>query len=447
MAEIVTMPKLGFDMAEGTLLRWVIQEGEPVQKGAVLAEIETDKATVEVESNFEGVVVRHLVEEGTPVPIGDPIAVIGAQGEKVDVNQLLPSQPGAKGAEETTEGGKGASGSAVAPEAETGLRPEAPTTDQEALPRPSAVEEAQETAPSSKDGGERTADRKSPPAQPEIGLAEATPEEGVLPGGVRASPLARRMAEELGVDLRQVKGSGPGGRVTKTDIESFRERPPAPTAPAPAPAAAPTPAAPTPAAPSTAPVVYGGPREDQRIPLSRLRAAVGRRMVQSKQQAPHFYVTHEYDVAALMELRKQVNAMLPEGEKTSVNDFIVKAVALTLRQFPNVNAALDEKANQVIHYGHINISNAVSVEGGLLTVVVKDADMKPIRQISAEMKAMAARAREGKIRPDDVEGSTFSLSNLGMYDVEHFIAVLNPPEAGILAVGSAREVPVIENGE
>jgi pyruvate dehydrogenase E2 component (dihydrolipoamide acetyltransferase) len=181
--------------------------------------------------------------------------------------------------------------------------------------------------------------------------------------------------------------------------------------------------------------------------VSRLRAAIGRRMVQSKQQAPHFYVTHEYDAAPLMELRKQVNAMLPEGEKTSLNDFVVKAAALTLRQFPNLNAALDEKANEVVQFGHINISNAVAVEGGLMTVVVKDADMKPIRQISAEIKTMAGRAREGKIRPEDVEDSTFSLSNLGMYDVESFVAVLNPPEAGILAVGSAREAPVVENGE
>jgi pyruvate dehydrogenase E2 component (dihydrolipoamide acetyltransferase) len=183
------------------------------------------------------------------------------------------------------------------------------------------------------------------------------------------------------------------------------------------------------------------------MPVSRLRAAIGRRMVQSKQQAPHFYVTHEYDVAALMDLRVQVNGMLPEGEKTSLNDFIVKAAALTLRQFPNLNAALDEKTNEVIHYGHINISNAVAVEGGLLTVVVKDADLKPIRQISAEIKSMAGRAREGKVRTEDIEGSTFSLSNLGMYDVDSFVAVLNPPEAGILAIGSAREVPIVENGE
>jgi pyruvate dehydrogenase E2 component (dihydrolipoamide acetyltransferase) len=454
MAEIVTMPKLGFDMAEGTLVRWVVAEGEPVKKGGVLAEIETDKATVEVESAYEGVVVRHLVEEGTPVPIGDPIAVVGAQGEQVDVNQLLPQQPGEKGAEQTTPGGGGGKdtaqngpGSAAAPTAETGLRPDAPTEDQEALPRPSAVEEAQPQA----QGAQPREQADARPAQPEVGVSEPSPDGGGLPGGVRASPVARRMAEEMNIDLRRVKGSGPDGRITKADIEAYQEAPaPAPERQAePAPVAAPPAPAPAPAAPSPAPapVAYGQPREDRRMPVSRLRAAIGRRMVQSKQQAPHFYVTHEYDVAALMDLRVQVNGMLPEGEKTSLNDFIVKAAALTLRQFPNLNAALDEKTNEVIHYGHINISNAVAVEGGLLTVVVKDADLKPIRQISAEIKSMAGRAREGKVRTEDIEGSTFSLSNLGMYDVESFVAVLNPPEAGILAIGSAREVPIVENGE
>ena len=441
MAEIVTMPKLGFDMAEGTLVKWVVSEGQPITKGAVLAEIETDKATVEVESNFEGVVARHLVEEGTPVPIGEPIAVIGAPGEQVDVNQLLPQKPAAKGAEETTPGGEGGPGSAAAPTAETGLRPDAPSEDQEALPRPSKVEQAQEQIPFPEE------------VQPPAGKAPGQPQPGVSEGAMGSdggrtlvSPLARRMAEERGIDLSQVRGSGPGGRVVKADVESYQA--PTPTAPSP-PAPAPTPAAaPAPARPvAPAPVVYGQPREDQRIPLSRLRAAVGRRMVQSKQQAPHFYITHVYDVAALMDLRKQVNAMLPEGEKTSLNDYLIKAVALTLRQFPNLNAALDEKNNQVIHFGRINISNAVAVEGGLLTVVVKDADLKSIRQIASEMRAMAGRAREGKVRTDDIEGSTFSISNLGMYDVEDFVAVINPPEAAILAIGSAREVPVAVNGE
>jgi pyruvate dehydrogenase E2 component (dihydrolipoamide acetyltransferase) len=168
-------------------------------------------------------------------------------------------------------------------------------------------------------------------------------------------------------------------------------------------------------------------------------------MVESKQQAPHFYVTHEYDVAALLELRKQVNALLPEDEKVSVNDFIIKATALVLRQFPNLNARLD--GDHVLRYGAVNIGVAVAVENGLLTVVCKDADRKPIRQISQEVRSMAARAREGKVRPDDIDGSTFSISNLGMFDVESFIAILNPPEAAILAVGSAREVPVVQDGQ
>jgi pyruvate dehydrogenase E2 component (dihydrolipoamide acetyltransferase) len=168
-------------------------------------------------------------------------------------------------------------------------------------------------------------------------------------------------------------------------------------------------------------------------------------MTEAKQQVPHFYVTHEYDMAALMALRKQVNALLSEEEKISVNDFIVKAVALTLRTFPNLNASL--QGNGIIQHARVNIGVAVAIEGGLLTVVCREADHKPLRQIAAEVKTMVGRAREGKVRPEDIEGSTFSISNLGMFDVEHFIAIINPPEAAVLAVGSVRDVPVVINGE
>ena len=188
-------------------------------------------------------------------------------------------------------------------------------------------------------------------------------------------------------------------------------------------------------------------REDTYVPLSRLRAAIGRRMTEVKQQVPHFYITHEYDMAAVMAMRKQVNDMLPEGERTSVNDYIVKAVALALGDFPNLNASLDESNNRVIQHGQINVGVAVAVENGLLTVVCHNTDRKSVRMISREVKVMAARAREGKVRPDDIEGSTFSVSNLGMFDVEHFIAIINPPEAAILAVGSAQEVPAVVDGE
>jgi len=404
MAEIVNMPKLGFDMAEGTLVRWVVGEGESVEKGAVLAEIETDKATVEVESNYEGVVVRHIVDEGTPVPVGDPIAVIGAPDEEVDVDALI----GAPAEEER------------------------PSEKQVEEPAEEAEEEAvAEEAPQE-------------PAAPKP-EKEAAPEGAQLPGGVRASPLARRMAEEEGIDLQAVDGSGPKGRIVKQDIQAYLEKKPeAKPAPAPAPAEKPAeeekPAVPMPF------YQAGGPTpEDQRTPRSRLRQAVGRRMVESKQQVPHFYVTHEYDMQPLMDLRKQVNAMLVGDERISVNDFIIKAVALALRQFPNLNASLD--GDEIIHYGRINIGVAVAVEGGLLTVVCKDADRKPLRQISAEVRPMVKRARAGKVKSDDVEGSTFSISNMGMYDVEHFVAIINPPEAGILAVGSAMQVPVVQDGE
>jgi pyruvate dehydrogenase E2 component (dihydrolipoamide acetyltransferase) len=168
-------------------------------------------------------------------------------------------------------------------------------------------------------------------------------------------------------------------------------------------------------------------------------------MVESKQQAPHFYVTHEYDVGALIELRKQLNALLPDEEKLSVNDFIIKAAALTLRQFPNLNAAFQD--DQIVHYGAVNIGVAVAVENGLLTVVCRDADRKPLRQIAIEVRTMSARAREGKVRSEDIEGSTFSTSNLGMFDVEHFVAIINPPEAAILAIGSAKQMPVVKDDQ
>lgn len=433
MADIISMPKLGFDMAEGTLVRWVIGEGESVEKGGILAEIETDKATVEVESSHEGTIRRHLVNEGDVVPVGEPIAIIGSPDENID--DLMP------GAEEIVEAGEAAPGAVPQKDIAAGGEAKGEET-------PAMLGEIKEK------GAEET-ERISPEIAKETGgepyrqVEEA--ETGVegLPGGVRASPVARRMAEEKGIDLRRINGSGPGGRIVKKDIETFKEAPPR-EEPARAPEAVPAkppevkerrevPAVPLPS------VALAAPPEDVVIPLSRLRAAIGKRMAQSKQQAPHFYVTSEYDVARLLELREEVNALLDEGEKISVNDFVVKATALALRQFPNLNASL--KGDQVIHYGQINVSIAVAVEGGLLTVVVKDADRKPLRQISIEAREMTARVREGKVRSDDIEGSTFSTSNLGMFGVEDFVAVINPPEAGILAFGAAKEVPVVENGE
>jgi pyruvate dehydrogenase E2 component (dihydrolipoamide acetyltransferase) len=398
MAETISMPKLGFDMAEGTLVRWVKNEGENVNKGDVLAEIETDKATVEVESSASGVVKKLLVEAGAVVPIGDPIAIVGSADEKID--EVPEGKVAEPKAEKKTEDQTG-------PELKT--EPEAQKESgkkEEAAPQP-----------------QPTATAPTPIAQAAAPVQE---------GPVKASPLAKKIAREKQVDLTHLQGTGPGGRVVRKDVEAALSSG-------------------QPAAASRQPVTQPAPffvpvsQEDQTVQTTKLRQAIGRRLVESKQTIPHFYVTHEYKMDALMAMRKQANEYLPDNEKLSVNDFILKAVALALRQFPNLNATI--KGNEVIQFGHVNVGVAVTVPGGLLTVVVKDTDQKALRQISGEVKAMAGRAREGKIKPDDVDGSSFSTSNLGMYDVEDFIAIINPPEAAILAISSAREVPVVDNGQ
>ena len=386
MAQIVSMPKLGFDMAEGTLVRWVVSEGENITKGSILAEIETDKATVEVESTYSGVLLRQLVSQGTAVPINDPIAVIGEPGEEVNIEALLGKPAGS---EKPVTTGKLA-------ELETNRPASAP-------PTPAPVSEAS------------------------TGMA----------GGLLASPLARSMAAEMGIDLRKVQGTGPGGRITKKDIESYHSKAPEPVITK-TPSVVPIP----PAAPSKEFI-----RETRSLPLPKLRAAIGRRMTESMQLAPHFYVTHDYDVGGLVDRRKEINALLAEDNKLSVNDFIVRAVALTLLEFPNLNASLDLKNNALIYHGEINIGVAVAVENGLLTVVNRNTDQKTIHQISSELKTMVNRARQGKVRPEDIEGSTFTVSNMGMYDVDQFTAIINPPETAILAVSSAKQVPVVVNGE
>lgn len=396
MAETVQMPKLGFDMAEGTLVRWVKAEGENVNKGDVLAEIETDKATVEVESPYSGIVLRHLVEEKAIVPVGTAIAIVGAQGEQVDAPAASPA--------------------AAKPAA--------------------AAQPAAAAAPSG---------------------AAVSAAAGMEGGRVKATPLAKKVAQQGGVNLNAVHGSGPGGRIVRKDVEAVMAGTSAVAVevPAAAPiatvAAAPK-AAPAPAVPAAKPapvplpsVAVGEVPGDQHVVVDRLRGAIGRRLVESKQQVPHFYVTHEYDMAGVMDVRKQANELLPDDQKLSVNDFVVKAVALALRQFPNINASW--AGSEIIRHGHVNVGVAVALESGLLTVVSKDADRKPIRVISQEIKEMVARARAGKVRTEDIEGSTFSISNLGMFDVEHFVAIINPPEAAILAVGSVKQVPVVVNGE
>lgn len=380
MADFIVMPKLGFDMREGVLVSWLKDIGDKIDKGEVVAEIESDKATLELESQVSGTLLKTLEEEGAVVPIGASLAIVGETGE--DISGLV-----------STDGEK---------------------QGKEPVPAEEPAEE---------------------PAEPEAKGPGAVSDE--FPDGVKATPVARRVAREHDVDLTQVSASGPQGRIRKADVEAFLARPekapakPAVTAPAER-------ELPQPAEVSVS-------AEDTVVKTPRLRQIIARRMLDSKLTVPHFYVTTEIDMAPALALRKQINAMLSEEEKVSVNDMIVKAAGLALRAFPNMNASF--AGEELVRHGRINVGSAVAVEGGLTTVVQKDTDTSTLSKIAADNKAMIARARSGKIHPEDVQGATFTVSNLGPWDVENFIAIINPPEAAILAVGTARQVPVVVEGE
>jgi pyruvate dehydrogenase E2 component (dihydrolipoamide acetyltransferase) len=378
MAEYVVMPKLGFDMREGVLNQWIKSIGDTISRGEVIAEIESDKATLELESQVEGTLLHVLHEAGAIVPVGANMAIVGEEGE--DISGLMSD-------EAVVDGGE---------------TPSKPVTE-------------------------------SPPAgtaQPTNGAGQAVSAvSSEFPAGVKATPVARRIAKEKGVDLNLVPGGGPDGRIRKADVEAFLARPVAP--------------AQTAATPVSYTVPEGGDVEV--IETTKLRQAIGRRMTESKTTVPHFYVTSEVDMDAAMVLRKEINEALPDESKVTVNDLIVKAAALALRDFPNLNASF--AGEKLVRHNDINIGTAVAVEGGLLTIVQKNTDRSSIATIAADNKAMIGRAREGRVKPDDVEGSTFTVSNLGAFDVDHFIAIINPPDAAILAVGSAKKVPVVKDGE
>ena len=394
MPELVPMPKLGFDMAEGTLVRKVKKQGDAVNKGEVLAEIETDKATVEVELPAGGVIKGWVVDEGQAVPVGALMVVIGAADENVDVGALRQT------AQET-------SGTAPAPAAAPAGRPKGANGHQEAA------------AP--------------------VTMSPAPSQAATAPAGAAApaSPIARKMAADAGVDISRIAGTGPGGRITKKDVENYLAHPPAASAEM----------TPAPVAASAAIATVSVPlttREDQTVPLTRMRQAIARRMTESTTTAPQFYVTSEVDMDAALALRAQLNALTSDENKVSINDLIIKAVALALRDYPNLNASFAGDA--IIRKGHINMGNAVALDSGLLTVVVRDADQKSLSVIATEMKAMVSRVRAGKVQTADIEGSTFSISNLGKWDVNTFAAIINPPEAAILATGTVKAVPVIKDG-
>ena len=361
----ILMPALSPTMTEGTLARWLKHEGDAVTPGDVIAEIETDKATMEIESVDEGVLGKILVPDGAEgIAVNTTIGVLLEDGEGADA--LAEFKPAA----------------------------------------PPAVEPMPAT----------------PSAEPTPPAAAA----GARPahGRVIASPLARRMAAQAGIELSSLAGSGPNGRIVKADIEANRAKAPA-----------------KPAQPAPAPSTEG---DYELIPLTTMRRIVARRMVESKQQVPHFYLTMECEIDALLDLRRRLNDQADGRYKLSVNDLVIKAAAIALRKVPAANAAWSDEG--IKRYNSVDIAVAVALEDGLITPIVRRADAKGLEAISTEMKSLAERARAGKLLPEDYQGGTFSISNLGMYGVKDFAAVINPPQGCILAVGAGEPRPVVKDG-
>jgi pyruvate dehydrogenase E2 component (dihydrolipoamide acetyltransferase) len=389
MAKIVGLPKLSPTMEEGTLARWAKKEGDRIEVDELIAEIETDKATMEWRAFDRGVLLKILAPEGTVLEPEAPVAIVGEQGE--DISALLASAGGSQ--KEPEKQGKSEPASAKA--------------------EPSKAEPAK--AESAKASAE--------PAKVEPSKATPAPR---ADGRVLASPVVRKIARENDLDLRSVQGSGPGGRIIKRDVDEVI---------AGGGARAKAPAAST-----------GGRLPPRAEKLSSMRRTIARRLSESKQTVPHFYLTIDVDAEPIVNARAQINAELEaDGEKVSVNDLILKAVAIALRRVPEANASF---AGDSIHYHQVvDISVAVAIPDGLVTPVVRDADRKGIREIANEVRELAARAKNKKLTPEEMQNGTFSVSNLGMYGIEDFSAVINPPEGAILAVGVVRDEPVVKGDQ
>jgi pyruvate dehydrogenase E2 component (dihydrolipoamide acetyltransferase) len=377
MAEIIEMPRLSDTMTEGVIAKWHKKVGDLIRPGDLLAEIETDKATMEFEAPIGGALLYIGAPEGKPIPIGAPIAIIGKPDE--DISALLNR------------------GASPAPR-------ESITSPTPAQSQPAATPPPPAEAPA------------RAPASPALG---APPAETRL----KASPLARSMAQKAGIDLHQVHGTGEGGRIIRRDVEAYLSH-----------AVATTPVA-TPAQPAAAPY--------QEVPLSQMRKTIARRLTASMQEAPHFYLTRAVSMEAAATWREKLNALSPH--KISFNDLIIKAVAMALRKHPYLNAAW--MGDHIRLYQEIHIGFAVAVEEGLIVPVLRHADRKGLSEIAAETVLLAQKARERKLAPEEYTGSTFSISNLGMFGIEEFTAVINPPEAAILAVGAIQPTPVVKDGQ
>ena len=386
MAIQILMPALSPTMTEGTVTRWLKAEGDAVASGDLLAEIETDKATMELEAIDDGVLGKIIVAEGSEgIAVNTPIAVLLEEGEDASAMDAVVS--------------------AAAP------------------PTPEAVPTAPKAAPA--------APQAAAPAQPADGAR------------VFASPLARRLAVEAGLDITGVTGSGPHGRIVKADVKAAVAGGGA--APAPAAQSAPQLPATTPAASVPAQIPGAGPYTD--IPHTNMRRVIAERLTESARDIPHFYLTLDCAIDALLALRKDLNGRAPEGDaayKISVNDFVIRAVALAMRKVPGVNVSWMAEATRQYH--DIDVAVAVATPGGLITPILRHADQKGLAEISNEMKDLAARARDGKLSLDEFQGGGFTISNLGMYGIKEFSAIINPPQSCILAVGAGEQRPVVKDG-
>ncbi|PYQ45247.1 MAG: pyruvate dehydrogenase complex dihydrolipoamide acetyltransferase [Acidobacteria bacterium] len=423
----VVLAKLSPTMEEGTIVKWTKKEGDAVKQGDVLAEIETDKANMEMEALGSGVLRKILVPAGGKAPIGALIGVIAESNE--DIEPLIAKE-GAKAGSAPKPAAAAPAAGASSPAPEPAKAAAEATAKAAPADQPASVASAAQTPPVP------AAPRSvaTPPAAP----ASASAGTGGDGGRVKASPLARSMAAHQNIDLSSVAGSGPGGRIIKRDIESWAgPRPgadaPARSAGAPAsrPSAAPA-SRPAPPAPSITP--------GQELPLSNMRKTIAKRLSESMFTSPHYYVTVEIDMDAAVDLRDQIQR-LEEG-KVSFNDLVVKACARALTRFPLVNASWG--GDKIVTHAEVNVGIAVAIPDGLITPVVRNADRKSILDIAHEVRDLATRARDKKLKPEEFTGSTFTISNLGMFDVEEFTAIINPPDSAILAVGAVRKVPVVD---
>ena len=416
MSQIIEMPKLSDTMTVGTLVKWLKAEGDAVKTGDMLAEVETDKATMELESFFDGTLIKIFAPTGTQVAIGAALCAIGKAGEKVDAPAAAPAA--------TTEAKTEAEPAAKPPE-------EKKPTEEKKTEKTSAPVAA--PAAAKKPEASSAKNVEAPAAEPE--KLSAAPAAG---DRLRISPLARKIAAQEKVDPTRVTGTGPHGRIVKADV----------LAAAADPALLKSAAKPSPLAPSLgASLLARGPiQEDRTVPASNMRATIARRLLEAKTQIPHFYVEIEVDAEPLLAIRAQLNSGLEkDGVKLSVNDFILKGSAEALRRVPAVNASWTGTGIQ--YHGAAHVSFAVAIEDGLVTPVIRDTHTKSIFQISAEAKPLGQRAKEKKLKPDEFTGGTFCVSNLGMMGVDRFSAIINPPNAAILAVGTTVTKPVVKNGQ